>query len=103
MKDPKELVQEIIEKFREKKIARGQRASFGYIRETSNAVIVSRENGDDTRVPFKKIELAIEFYRDHLEDYDEGPVKLRKCGLTHITSPIWALIHLISKSKLLEN
>ena len=71
--------------------------SFGYLHETDNAVYVSREKGDDSSIPFKKLQLAIEGYQKNPELYNSGPKELRKLGLTHITSPIYSLLHLLPK------
>ena len=69
---------------------------FGYIRETNNAVYVSREKGKDTPIQFQKIIHGIEAFQSNLELYNEGPSALRKFGITHVTSPIWSLLHLLS-------
>src|SRR6266404_4494671 len=54
------LLQRVLKSFRSKGLAQvpGYK-KFGYIRETGNAVIVSREAGKDTRIPFEKIIDAI--------------------------------------------
>lgn len=72
---------------------------FGYIRETDSAVIVTRETGKDTRIPFVKIEQAIEAVKNDPSVYNAGPGSLRKHGITHINSPIWSLLHLVSLGK----
>lgn len=68
---------------------------FGYIRETPNSVIVSRETGKDTSIGFNKIRDGINAVRSNKFVYSEGPKALRDYGITHITSPIWAILHLI--------
>ena len=70
--------------------------SFGYIRETNNSVYVSRENGEDTRIQFEKILIGIEAFKTKSELYNEGPSALRDFGITHVTSPIWSMLHLLS-------
>ncbi len=70
--------------------------SFRYIRETDNSVYVSRENGKDSRIPFEKILIGIEAFKLKLELYNEGPSALRDFGITHVNSPIWSLLHLLS-------
>lgn len=73
--------------------------TFGYVRETENAVIVSRENGEDTPLPFKRLLVAIEAYQANPNLYDSGPNGLRDFGITHVTSPIWSLLHLMKKGE----
>lgn len=72
---------------------------FGYIRETGSAVFISRETGKDTKVPFSKIEQGIDAVKSDPSIYNAGPSKLRAYGITHITSPIWSLLHLVSLSE----
>jgi len=89
--------------FRTKKIAQVEGYNrFEYIRETDSAVIVSRENGEDTVVPIAKIKLAIEAVRNDPSVYDRGPNSLREHGITHLNSPIWAILHLANLSELID-
>jgi len=69
---------------------------FGYIRETENSVVVSRETGKDTRIPFLKIKQGIEAVKSDPSVYNSGPTSLRKHKITYINSPIWSLLHLVS-------
>ena len=71
---------------------------FGYIGETPKAFVISREAGKDTRISFSKILQGIEAVQDDTNVYDAGPSALRDYGITHITSPIWSLLHLAPKS-----
>lgn len=96
--ESKILLQQIIKTFREKNVAQvAGYKSFGYIRETPRAVIVSREDGLDTSVPFAKILIGIEAYKSEPELYDQRPTELRGFGITHVTSPVFALLHLLKK------
>lgn len=70
---------------------------FGLLRYTTKSVWLSREDGEDTPVYFDKILVAIEGYQQTPALYDEGPGKLRDLGLTHVTSSIHSLLHLLSK------
>ena len=70
---------------------------FGLIEVKANSIIVSRENGSDTPIPFKKLVSAIEAYQNSPDLYDTGPSSLRNIGLTHITSPIHSILHLLPK------
>ncbi len=73
---------------------------FGYIRETPNSVIISRENGKDTTIPFKKLYLAVEAIRKDKGIYSGGPQSLREHGITHVNSPVWSLLHMLSLEEL---
>jgi hypothetical protein len=90
-------IEAIVERFQKNRIAQipGYK-KFGYINITQKALVVSREDGENTRIPFAKIEEAIRAIRLNNSIYDDGPSSLRKYGITHITSPIWALVHLLS-------
>ena len=75
---------------------------FEYLRETKKAVIMLREKGTTARVPLAKIAVAIKAVRSDPKVYDKGPSALRKYGLTHITSPIWSILHLLSIRELIK-
>jgi hypothetical protein len=76
--------------------------SFAYIRETDNMVIIQRENGNEARVPIKTINKAIEAVRNDQDVYNHGPSALRAYGITHVTSPVWAILHLATLRELCE-
>lgn len=71
---------------------------FGYIRLTEKSVRVTRESGQDTPVPFARLMAAIGHYQNDPALYDGGPGALYNFGVTHLTSPIFALLHLLPKS-----
>lgn len=95
--DSKILLGKILQRFADRKIVQveGYNA-FGYIKETNNSVKVTREGGEDTLIPFSKILKGIEAYQNQPSLYNEGPVSLRQFEITHVTSPVWALLHLLS-------
>jgi hypothetical protein len=68
---------------------------FGFVETRANSLIVSRENGSDTSIPFSQLLKAIEGYKACSGDYNKGPTALRGYGITHVTSPIFALLHLL--------
>ena len=93
----------LLSRFREKGVAQVEGYNkYGYIGETNNAVIVSRQRGNETRVPFTTIEKAIGVVRNNPQVYNKGPSGLRLHGFSHITSPVWAILHLVELSELLE-
>jgi hypothetical protein len=94
------FISEIIVRFKKQGFCKSTKVKFGYIRHTDSFVEVSREKGEDTSIYFKDIARAIEAVRKDHKVYSEGPSRLRKHGLTHITSPLWALIHMLSLKEL---
>ena len=100
MNDNYKILQKMLEVFRSNGFAQVKGYNrFGYLRETDTAVFVSRETGKDTRVPFDKILLGIEALQDDSNVYSAGPGSLRKYEITRITSPIWAMLHLLPLSE----
>lgn len=98
--DSKILLGKILQKFKDEQNSQVVNyKAFGYIKETDNAVFVTREAGEDTRLPFEKILIAIDAFKDDPELYDKGPSALRDYGITHINSPIWSILHLLPKSE----
>ena len=94
------LLEKILQRFKDRGITKVQGYnSFGYLRETPNSVYVSREDGIDTPVPFEKIRIGIEAFQSNILLYSEGPAKLREFGVTHVTSPVWAMLHLLEKEE----
>ena len=99
--DARILLGKILQRFQDRGRAQVEGyKSFGYIRETNNAVWVSRESGKDTPVAFSKILIGIEAYQENPELYELGPNELREFGITHVNSPVWALLHLLKKEEL---
>jgi hypothetical protein len=72
--------------------------SFGYIRETESAVWVTREEGKDTPIPFNKILNGIDAYKTSIGLFHATPTALRDFGITHVTSPVFAMLHLLCES-----
>ena len=96
--DSKIILGRILEKFIENKISKyAGYASFGYVSHSDNIIIVTREKGNDTKVPFKKILAGIEAYKLNYKLYEEGPTALREFGISHITSPVYSLLHLLEQ------
>lgn len=94
------LLSIILERFKEKGMAKVDNYnSFGYVRETPKSVIVTREKGKDTPVPHIKIIKGIDAYKNKPDLYDEGPGALREFDITHVTSPVWSLLHLLKKEE----
>jgi len=90
------LLGKILQRFYDVKIISSkEKKSFNYIKETDNAVYVTRENGEDTRITFTKILIGIEGYQKQPSLYHEGPGALRALGITHVNSPVWSLLHLL--------
>lgn len=75
---------------------------FGFIRTTDRAVYVTREKGEDTPIPFARIEKAINAVRQDPTVYSDGPGRLREFGITHVNSPIWSMLHLLPIDRILR-
>lgn len=96
--DSKILLGKILQRFKDNGKAQVDGYnSFGYIRETENAVWVTRETGEDTPIPFMKILKGIDAYKSDISLYDKGPGALREYEITHINSPVFALLHLLKE------
>lgn len=96
--DSKILLGKILQRFKDKAVATVEGYnSFGYIRETENSVFVTREAGEDTPVPFEKILKGIDAYKSNSALYQSTPTALRDFEITHVTSPVFALLHLLDE------
>jgi hypothetical protein len=94
--DSKNLLDKILQRFKKqgKAQASGYNA-FLYQSETSDGVNVLREKGTVAKVTFVKILVGIEAYKENPQLYNQGPTALREFGITHITSPVYAMLHLL--------
>lgn len=97
------VVSEIVQEFEARGIAQapGYKA-FRFVRTTPGSVIVLRENGNEAVVPRVDIERAIEHVRLDNSVYVDGPSRLREAGVTHVTSPTWALLRLLPLNGLIR-
>lgn len=96
--DSKILLGKILQRFKDRKVAKVEGYnSFGYIRETENSVFVTREAGEDTLIPFEKILTGIDAYKTNISLFQTTPTALRDFGITHISSPVFALLHLLAE------
>ncbi len=96
--DSKIILGRILQKFIDKGYSKYQDYNkFGYISHTDNAVKVAREDGKDTPIPFSKLLISIDAYKENSELYNEGTTALRAVGIIHITSPVHSLLHLLQK------
>ncbi len=98
--DSKILLGKILQRFKDRTVAKVEGyKSFVYIRETENSIFVGRENSKDARIPFEKILTGIDAYKADTGLYKSNPTALRKFGITHITSPVFALLHLLDEEE----
>jgi hypothetical protein len=96
--DSKILLGKILQRFKDKAVAKVEGYnSFGYIRETKNSIFVTREAGKDTVIPFEKILKGIDAYKSNSTMYQTTPTILRDFGITYVTSPVFALLHLLDE------
>lgn len=102
MQSTDKLITKILIRLKQKGFAQVQGYNrFGFVSQADNHVLISREKGKDTRIQFQKLVKAIDAVRKDPKIYSEGPSRLRQHGLTHITSPLWALLHLLSLEELI--
>ncbi len=103
MRSTREVADQILQRFEDQgwsQVPNYKR--FGFIRRTNAAVIVSRENGQEARVPVRKIEQGILAVRSDLTVYADGPKALKRHGITHVNSVVWSLLHLVTEAELHE-
>jgi hypothetical protein len=74
---------------------------FEYVKRTNNALVVTRERGEDSRIPLSKLGKSIEAVRENHRIYSTGPASLRPYGITHVNSVTWSLLHLLTLEELL--
>jgi hypothetical protein len=71
---------------------------FDLVKSGETFVTVLRQKGTEAKVDFKRLLIGIDFYKENNSAYDEGPTALRRAGITHITSPVFSLLHLLKKA-----
>ena len=76
--------------------------AFTLIKQRGNTLLVSRERGKNTIIPKSRILKAIELVRKDPAIYDRGPGALHNAEATHITPPVWAILHLMTLDELLS-
>lgn len=97
--DSKIILGRVLQKLVDEKFAQVEGYNrFGFIELKNSSVIVSREKGKDTPIQFSIIVKGIEAYKEKPELYEQRPVALRAVGITHVTSPVFALLHLLKQS-----
>jgi hypothetical protein len=103
MQSPSTMALLIIERFRKQGYAQVPGYNrFGFVEDRGNLVVVSRQNGLDTKIYITQLDQALAAVRAEPAIYDNGPSSLRAHGFTHVTSPLWSLIHLLSKDEILS-
>jgi len=90
-----ELTDQIISDFERIGVVQGPKKQFGFIRLSGKGIIISREDGLDTKIPRSKIEKAVKAVKSNHSIYNSEPSSLRSYGITHINSPIHALIRIL--------
>lgn len=104
MKEELSLVKEIINRLKRQGHCQVEGYNkFVYIRETDESIFLSREKGTEALIPHSKIARAIEVVQNDPAIYDKGPSGLREHITTHIHSPLWSLLHLLTLNEITEN
>ena len=76
-------------------------ARFTYVRQTAGTIIVTRRNGREATIGKSALRRALEGVRANHRLYIDGPGALRDVGITHVNSPIYALLRLLPLNKLI--
>jgi hypothetical protein len=97
------VVDEIISTFKASRFAQvpGYKR-FEFVKESRGAVTVLRENGNTADVRKAVLAKAVEAVREKQRIYTKGPSSLRDFGITHVTSPTWALLRLLPLNDLVR-
>jgi hypothetical protein len=77
-------------------------ARFKYARETDGTLILARRNGKEANIAKSTLATAIKGVRADNYLYISGPGAFQKIGVTHVSSPIYALLRLLPLNKLIE-
>ena len=77
-------------------------AEFKFLRRSGDSLVLLREKGTETKIPFSTICKAIDAVRNDQSVYLGGPSRLREFGITHVNSPTWALLRLLPLNKLID-
>ena len=103
MRETDAIVEHILDVFQESGVAQvSGYAPFRFVGRAAESVIVERQNGNEARIPLSILRRAVEAVRKDHSVYKGGPSRLREHGITHVTSPTWALIRLLPLSELTE-
>jgi hypothetical protein len=103
MKEVDALVREIVARLKEKGFAEVEGYNrFVLVRSTGSALYVLREKGTEAKVPLDKIRVGLSAIRGDHSVYTSGPNALRKYGITHVNSPVWSLVHLLSLTEIVS-
>jgi hypothetical protein len=77
-------------------------APFKYVRETAHTVIVLRQNGEEAKIAKSTLEDAVNGVRAEHRLYDAGPGALREIEISHVNSPVYALLRLLPLNELIK-
>src|SRR5947207_13971926 len=72
---------------------------FTYVRQTAGTIIVERRTGKTATIGKSALTRALKGVRANHRLYVDGPGAPRKAGITHVTSPIYALLRLLPLNK----
>ena len=78
-------------------------ARFSYVEENDGTVVVTRHGtGKEAKIGKSQLAAAVRAIRGDQGLYVAGPGALQKLGITHVSSPIYALLRLLPLNKLIE-
>lgn len=101
MREAEDIAIQLIERFQ----AAGKAQVEGYdafewASQTEKAIVIRRKNGQTARIPKETVVSAIALVRRSPEVYQRGPNQLQIHGVSHVSSPVWAILHLATLSEL---
>ncbi len=75
---------------------------FEVIESNDQGLNLKRAKGTQALIRRSVLERAVQAVREDPRRYIAGPSSLRSVGITHVTSPAWSLVRLLSLNDLTE-
>ena len=99
-----QVLAEIVSTFRSTGLATSRQAKFRYASAPNKAhsIAVMRGNGNCVPIRHADVVRAIHAVRSDPSIYSRGPSSLREFNITHINSPVWALLRLLPLHKIVR-
>ncbi|MCB9197533.1 MAG: AAA family ATPase [Flavobacteriales bacterium] len=82
--------------------AKGRQNNFLLKSVEQSKIVLERANGNDVDIPFSTLKKAIQACVNDAAFYDGGLNAIEEIGITHIQSPVWALLHLVEKREYMK-
>lgn len=99
---PQTILNKIITQLKLQGKAKGRQNDFLLKEVQKNKIVLVRANGKDVDIPLSTLKKAIQVCVNDTEFYNGGLNAIEEIGITHIQSPVWALIHLVEKREYMK-